>query len=122
MKRWLAIYGLSLLAVAPAQAEYNSKGKRDPFVPLLTSEGQRIQPPGFDEEVAGGIEGVSLQGIVFDPKAESYAILNGKVVREKEEVDGMEVVRIESDAVTLLVKGHPHRIPLSRPTEETQNP
>lgn len=111
-----------LLAASTAWSEYQSKGKRDPFVPLLTSEGQRIRPPGFDEEVAGGIEGVSLQGIVFDPKAESYAVLNGKVVREKEEIDGMRVIRIESDAVTLQVEDDIHRIALSHPMEETKNP
>ena len=83
---WIGIL-VAGLGAPPVWAEYRSTGKRDPFVALLTAEGQRMHPPGFDEEVAGGIEGLSLQGIVYDAHAESYAVLNGKIIREKEEID-----------------------------------
>ena len=105
-----------------ARAAYRAKGKRDPFVPLLTGDGQRLHPPGFDEEAAGGIEALSLQGIVYDAHAESYAVLNGKIVREKEEIDGIRVLKIEPNAVVLSVEGESHRLTLVHPKEENQTP
>ncbi len=108
-----------------AWAEYQPKGKRDPFIPLLTKEGQRIHPPGLDEETAGGLASVVLQGVVFDPKAESYAIINGRIVRQHEEIDGMKVLKIEPTSVTLLVEGKPYQLTLRKSEEEeeeTQNP
>lgn len=107
----LASVGLRLVA-DPAWAEYQSKGKRDPFVPLLTKEGQRVYPPGTDEELTSGEIRVILQGIVFDPKADSYAVINGKVVREKEEIEGVKVLKIEPERVTILVEGKPQLLTL----------
>lgn len=101
---------------------YEAKGKRDPFVPLMTSEGQRIHPPGQDEEVALGVTGLTLQGIVFEPGADSYAIINGQVVRSHEDIEGIEVLKIEPDSVTLLVEGKAHRLTLHQSTEETGTP
>ncbi len=111
-----------ILGGSPAGAGYQSRGKRDPFVPLLTSEGQRVNPPGLDEEVGNGLKQMTLQGIVFDPKSESYAILNGRVVREKEEIDGMKILKIEPEAVTLLIEGQEHRLVLSHPADEKETP
>lgn len=110
-------------AAAPASAEYQPKGKRDPFVPLLTSDGQRIHPPGSDDGREGGLGSLVLQGILFDPKADSYAVISGQVVREKEEIEGVKVVRIEPDSVTVLVDGQSHRLTVQEleqkdPTEE----
>jgi hypothetical protein len=105
-----------------ANAAYDPKGKRDPFVPLVTEHGQRFYPPGTDEEEASGVLKVILQGIVFEPKGESYAVINGKILREREEIEGMKVLRIESDSVTLLVEGQPHRLTLYQATEENSSP
>ena len=113
------------LAVVPAGrswAEYQAKGKRDPFAPLLTAEGLRTHPPGFDEKVATGIDGVVLQGIMFDPKGISYAILNGKVVREQEEFEGMKVIKIEPKAATVLSDGQPHRLTLLQRKDQEESP
>ncbi|MBI3318314.1 MAG: hypothetical protein HYZ90_04085 [Candidatus Omnitrophica bacterium] len=114
-----------LAGLSVARAEYAPKGKRDPFVPLVTEAGQRIHPPGLDEEVSEGVAGLSLQGIVWDPnpKAESYAVINGQVVREMDEIDGMKVVKIEPMSVTVLVEGQPHELALHQPEpEETKSP
>ncbi len=105
-------------AAAPASAEYQPKGKRDPFVPLLTSDGQRIHPPGAEEGQETGLGNLVLQGIVFDPKAESYAVISGQVVREKEELEGVKVVRIEPDSVTVLVDGQSHRLTVQEPEQK----
>lgn len=103
---------------APAQAAYQSKGKRDPFVPLVTLDGQRIHPPGSEDGREGGLGSLVLQGIVFDPKADSYAVISGQVVREQEELEGAKVVRIEPDGVTVLVDGQSHRLTVQEPEQE----
>lgn len=121
----LAVLGMMVLAPA-AWAAYNAKGRRDPFVPLLTAEGQRIHPPGLDEGTATGISGLVLQGIVFDPRGDNYAVINGKIVLEQGEINGMRIVRIQSNAVTILADGQEHRLELRRPqpttTEEEPTP
>ena len=112
-----------------ARAEYQSKGKRDPFIPLLNSEGQRIHPPGSEEGKSLGFGNLVLQGIMFDPKAESYAVISGQVVREQEELEGVRIVKIEPDGVTVLVEGQSHRLTVQEPqsnqeasTEEKKTP
>lgn len=106
------------LLVAPAFADYQPKGRRDPFVPLVTPEGQRLHPPGFDEEPLSGPGGLVLQGIVFDPRADSYAIINGRVVRQNDEIAGMRVLKIEAASVTILSEGGPTQLLLQRRREE----
>ena len=113
---------LATLACLPAWADYLPKGKRDPFVPLISTDGQRIHPPGSEEEVTPGVTAVTLQGIMFDPGSESYAILNGHVVREKEEFAGVKVLKIEPNRVTVLVDGQEHSLIVHQPTEETSTP
>lgn len=103
---------------APARAEYQPKGKRDPFVPLLTSDGQRIHPPGAEDGQGSGLGNLVLQGIVFDPKSDSYAVISGQVVREQEELEGVKVVRIDPDSVTVLVDGQSHRLTVQGPEQE----
>lgn len=115
------------LALAPtAGMAYNAKGRRDPFVPLLTAEGQRIHPPGLDEGTAAGVSGLVLQGIVVDPRGDNYAVINGKILREQEEISGMRIVWIQPHAVTVLAEGQEHRLELRRPrpekTEEEPTP
>ncbi len=126
MRSFLAVVALccgalSLLAIPDAFCDYTPKGKRDPFVPLVTAEGQRIHPPGLDEVAPQGISGLTLQGIVFDPQAESYAVINGKIVREQDDIDGMKILKIHPKSVTILVDGAPHQINLRQPTKEEEH-
>jgi len=120
-RAWGVGVGAGLLVVlvsVSAWAQYNSRGKRDPFVPLVTSDGRRIHPPGLDEAEEVSVAGLSLQGIVFDQKTESVAVINGRIVREGEEVDGMKVLKIRPTSVTMLVEGQPHTLRLPQLEEE----
>lgn len=103
---------------AVAEAAYQAHGKRDPFVPLLTASGQRIHPPGGDEEAAAGVPSVALQGIVYDPKTDSYAILNGRVMRLGETIDGITVTAITPTMVTVMINGQPHQLTVQTSTTE----
>ncbi len=86
-----------------ARAEYHPRGKRDPFVPLMAPNGQRVYPPGTDD---GGLSNFVLQGIVYEPQGESYAIINDRIVREQDEIEGMKVLKIGPTFVTILSNGN----------------
>ncbi len=125
--RWRITVGLAFLVTGFVSqslfADYEAHGKRDPFVPLLTAEGQRFRPPGLDEETAPEAGPLVLQGIVYDPQSASYAVINGRVVREQDDIDGKRVLKIEPAEVTLLVEGKTVQLKLrpSSSTEEKSN-
>ena len=100
--------------------DYQSKGKRDPFVRLMTQDGRRIHPPGLDEEEEADFGAVVLQGIVFDVESDSFAIINGEVLREEDEVNGVKIIKIEPTTVTVLVDGKLHKLTTVQPTEENR--
>lgn len=105
-----------------ARAEYQSKGKRDPFVPLLTHDGRRIQPPGLDEEIGLAAAKLNLQGIVLGKGKDSFAIINDRILKEQEEIEGIKVLKIEANRVSILVDGQEHNLTVHQPTEETSTP
>ena len=108
---------LGAASPAPGRAEYQSKGKRDPFVPLLLPDGRRLNPPETaGEEGMAGAGDALLQGIVYDPAGDSYVILNGHVLREKQEWGGIKLLKIEPNGATILKEGETHRLSLQRPT------
>ena len=73
------------------------KGGRDPFSPLVTKEGKFIQGEG------GGValEDVVLEGIVWDPRGEAMAMMNGRIVRKGDHIGRFEVIAIGQEKVTL---------------------
>ena len=117
---WPAGFLSTVLILCPsgARGDYQSKGKRDPFVPLLTLDGQRIRPPGLDEEAAEENGGISLQGIVFDSEKDSYALINGQVVRAGDQIGSTKVLKIEPHAVTLQAEGRVFQITVRAPEED----
>ncbi|MCP4649421.1 MAG: hypothetical protein GY853_04980 [PVC group bacterium] len=80
---------------------YKSKGKRDPFMPLVTKEG-RILPGARGETDTGDIH---LEGIIWDENGKSLAIINGKLVKELDVVYGMEILVIKKKSVILQKEG-----------------
>ncbi|PIQ82502.1 MAG: hypothetical protein COV76_03385 [Candidatus Omnitrophica bacterium CG11_big_fil_rev_8_21_14_0_20_64_10] len=104
--------GIGLGIPVPAQGAYDAKGKRDPLVPLVTDSGKRIRPPGLDEAEPGGPRPLALQGIVLDPAAGSYALINGEAIREGETGNGVRVIRIMADSVLVEWQGEQRRLEL----------
>ncbi len=107
------------LAQADNGFQYNSHGKRDPFAPLVDKDGEYIK----SLYSSGSLQDLTLEGIVYEDGGESYAIIGGKVVREKDTVAGYTVYKISKDRV-FIVKGetlHELTLPrLSRPKEESK--
>ncbi len=105
-----------------AWGEYQSRGKRDPFIPLLAADGQRFHPPGLDEGVLAEASRLSLQGIVFEPGGESYALIDGQVVREGEAMGNITVIKVEPNVVTIQKEGQLYQMKLHTAQEEGSNP
>ena len=114
---WPRVALIFVLAIgcSPAWAEYQPKGKRDPFIPLILPDGRRITPPGIEEESGvPGLGSVVLQGILFDPAGNSTAILNGQILRENEEWEGIKLLKIEANSVTIWKNGETHQLVLEQ--------
>jgi hypothetical protein len=76
---------------------YNDHGKRDPFVPLVSSSGMVVT---YDEDLS--LNDLILEGIVADVSGNNAAIVNGKVVKVHDQVGPYVVVDIASDHVDFL--------------------
>ncbi|MCK4993506.1 MAG: hypothetical protein KAS13_00490 [Candidatus Omnitrophica bacterium] len=98
---------LSMIVVSGARASsrdftYQSKGNRDPFMSLVTKDG-RILPGARVVSETGDVE---LEGIIWDPKGKSMAIINGKLVKEQQRVMNMQVLKIKKDSIILQKGGN----------------
>ena len=89
--------------------EYETNNRRDPFVPLVLEGGAYAS----DAYGISGITDIRLEGIVWDDKKASIAIVNGEIVEEGQEIGSVKVLRIERDAVVFEVEQEEIRIELS---------
>ncbi|MCX5705585.1 MAG: hypothetical protein NTZ92_05985 [Candidatus Omnitrophica bacterium] len=83
------------------QFVYDSKSKRNPFIPLVTEDGRLVKLDNI--EVPKG--DVFVEGIIFDKKGRSYAIVNGTVVGIGDAIAGYEVLKIENNKVLFIKDG-----------------
>ena len=93
-----------LVTVAFAEEQqfvYDSKAKRNPFIPLVTEDGRLVNL----DKVEVPIGDVSVEGIIFDKKGRSYAIVNGAVVGIGDAIAGYEVLKIENNKVLFIKDG-----------------
>lgn len=99
---------LSLLATAVFAGlgagesfNYESRGRRDPFVPLV----------GMDKPAVSRLEDVTsiadlrLEGIASAPKGKLVAILNGEIVKEGDRFGDIEIKKITKKTVTIMMGG-----------------
>ena len=91
-------FGSALFA---EELTYASKGKRDPFVPLVGS-GAVYQVKEISDITS--IEDVSLEGIVYDGKGKSLVIMNGLILKEGDQAGAVIVDKIEPKKVILRVE------------------
>jgi len=91
------IFATLLTSFAQEDYVYDSKYKRNPFLPLITSDGRLLK---LDKEE--GVKGLVIEGIIYDKHGLSYAIVNGDVVQIGDKVGGYQVLKIESDKVVFI--------------------
>lgn len=95
---------------------YDPKGKRNPFVPLVTPDGRLLQ---LEAEEGGTVQpkALSLEGIIYDKGGLSYAIVNGAVVKIGDSVGEFQVLKIEKNRVTFAKEGQAQTIELKEDKE-----
>lgn len=94
---------------AEEQFIYDSKNKRDPFVPLVTSDGRLLK---LEEEVASAA--LLLEGIIYDKNGLSYAIVNGEIVKIGDQVGGYQILKIEKNKVVFIKGGQLTEVELKK--------
>lgn len=105
---WVAglIGGDALAQSPPPPQPYDSKGKRDPFVPLV-HEGRFVAVTGSGLAKDLPVSDLHLAGIVWDPAGSSLALINEMEVKIGDRLGDYQVVDIRPDAVILLKEGKP---------------
>ncbi len=98
-----------LLSFADEQFVYDAQGKRNPFIPLVTSDGKLLKLER--EEQKGDL---LLEGIIYDEQGMSYAIVNSKVVKIGDIVDDYQILKIEKNKVIFLKDGQPLEVDLKK--------
>ncbi len=78
------------------KSSYNYQGKRDPFVPLISFSGYLLN---LEPEVNAALR---LEGIMYDQKGDSMAIINGELVRVGESIADAVVSSIGPTKVTII--------------------
>jgi len=80
--------------------QYNSHGRRDPFVPLVGI------PEAGGRGGAGGVltvEDVHLQGILLGPDGKHMVIINGEIMREGDSMERLHIESIDPNVVTIRI-------------------
>jgi hypothetical protein len=107
LNRTLFVAALIVAAMAALSAEtraggkYESRGRRDPFVPLVGVS---------DKGGRGGIKGihtiddVKLQGIVRGADGVKRAIINGEIMKEGDKIERLSVIFIEDNGVKVKIE------------------
>ena len=85
---------------AQEQFLYDVKGKRDPFIPLVTPDGRLLK---LEQEE--GVVGLLLEGIIYDKNGTSCAIVNSEIVRIGDKVGEFQVLKIEEKRVIFIKDG-----------------
>lgn len=98
-----------LLAAQPTKEfSYNSKGKRDPFVPWTRSV--------MKDKAGNGTDGLRVEGIIIDPLKGSLVVINGTVLKEGDSMGTYKVAKIQKKSVLLI--NHGETIALHLESEE----
>ncbi len=105
----LFIFTPCCAADAEKKFVYNDHGKQDPFSPLVTAGGAVVS---YDSDLS--LAELNLEGIVQDPKGESAAIINGKIVKMAQQIGPYQVEAISGDHVVLVKDGERFTLQIKR--------
>src|SRR3989338_3316228 len=106
-RKWFFVFVLffpilhSPFSVSLAKEEkfvYNNHNKRDPFYPIVSDQGEFLASAEAVENPNGDL---ALEGIVWDEKGGSAAIINDRIVQQGEQVGMYRVKAIQKTAVFL---------------------
>jgi len=104
LSAWLS----SGAAVSEEPFKYQSKGRRDPFVPLV---GQHMASRARLQDISSANELV-LEGIASGAGGKKVAIINGEVLKEGDTVGNLEIKKVAERTVILSVSGKDYTLTL----------
>ena len=90
----LGIVGFAI--AQEASFVYDDHGKRDPFWKLVSPSGAILS---YETDLL--LSDMTLEGIIFDPGGNSFAIINGVVVERNGQFGLYKIEKIEADKVFL---------------------
>ncbi|MCX7926670.1 MAG: hypothetical protein N2606_00805 [Candidatus Omnitrophica bacterium] len=87
---------------------YKARDKRDPFMDLLPKILPLEQKKEEQEDVV--LPQLNIQGVFWGGKF-PQAIINGRIVKEKETIDNVLILSIKREEIVILFSGRQFRIP-----------
>lgn len=97
---------VTLLYLFPGPVSgYESKGKRDPFIPLVGQE-REGHVAGLEGIIS--VQDIVLEGVAMGPSGNNIAILNGQMVREGDRFGLIQIKKISRKTVELSIEGKFH--------------
>jgi len=96
----ITIFGFWTFCYAQEKFAYDAKGKRDPFIPLVTPDGRLVK---LEKEESSS--GLLVDGVIYDEHGLSYAIVNGEVVGVSDKAGDYQVLKIEKKKVIFVKDG-----------------
>jgi len=105
---FFVFYGV---AFAQEEFTYDAKAKRNPFIPLVTPEGRLLK---LDKQDATSVEGLAIEGIIYDKFGRSCAIVNTNVVGIGDWVGDYQVLKIQENKVIFIKDGVPLEVELTK--------
>lgn len=110
---YFLIFGFLNFVFAQDVFKYDAKGKRNPFIPLVTSDGKLLKLDTSQESN----KGFALEGIIYDKNGISYAIVNGSVVKAGDTVGDSQVLKIMNNKIIIIKEGQASEIELNKGEE-----
>lgn len=88
--------------------KYESRGRRDPFVPLIGAD----KPAIARLEDITSAEDVRLEGIAIGAGGKRIAVINGEMLKEGDKAGDIELKKIDKKMVILAIGGKDYNIKL----------
>ena len=96
------ILASSSFTLASEQKMYDAHGRRDPFVPLVTTTMRSASSGLLSVE---NVDDLSVEGVVYDPAHGSVVIVNGAILKEGEGLGNVKVLEIKPEGAKFLING-----------------
>lgn len=104
------ILGLYFSPASAEKIQYESGNRRDPFFPLISADGVIVKTTDFS--------GYHVEGIIYDQREGSMALVNGEYYREGENVRGAILKKVHKDRVILVEEDEEVTLWLNLDTKE----
>ena len=108
------IFGFFSLCLAQGDFIYQSKGKRNPFIPLVGKDGRLMR---LDKEQERGASDLLVDGIIYDKQGVSFALVNDRVVGVGDYAGDYRVLKIQDDKITFLKGDQLKEVPINKEGE-----